>query len=44
VPGGPVYYGKHGGSSNAWLGAAYVDLFGPHADVAVFDAWRSVLE
>jgi subtilase family serine protease len=37
------YYDKNGGGPSAWLDAAYVGLFGGHADLGAFQSWMPVL-
>jgi hypothetical protein len=41
--GGPEFYGKNGGSSAAWLDAAYFAVLGRHADASAFGSWMPVL-
>jgi subtilase family serine protease len=37
------FYGKNGGGPSAWLDAAYVGLFGVHADLVAFASWMPAL-
>jgi subtilase family serine protease len=37
------FYGNNGGGPSAWLDAAYVGLFGGHADLVAFESWMPVL-
>jgi hypothetical protein len=41
--GGPEFYVKSGCSPSAWLDAAYVGLFGGHANLQACEAWIPVL-